>query len=176
MKSLKSCAMVFLVVASCTDDYPPCRSERPQSPDFTSGSVGASASSAAGDFYRPQAYSLNEQGEVCECGPYEMGCVESPEKARAAGAKGAYCTYPRQGDGTIVIPTDSAYAPGLGRGACVCLYSGLPNCDTAVGPFTVEISGWSAAECTGRLREILSHYNSVNGSNYDLGSIVCSPK
>jgi hypothetical protein len=103
---------IVIALAACDDDYPPC-SEDTGIPQGPGGPIHgptdpgplplpgpAPGPDQAQDDYRPR-YSTNAAGEVCECGPYEHGCTDSPTDA----ARGA-CDYSPDG---VYMPGDSSY-------------------------------------------------------------------
>lgn len=168
---------IGLLLAACGEDYPPCSPEQggewgpsvpPRDPNPGPGLPGPLPPGDA-----PTLYSVNAAGEVCECSPYELGCVDSPEKAKQSTHKGAYCPYPREG-GDPVLPSVGEIFSDPNRPYCKCWWSAYDACGT-VKPFSIEIYGDSALSCVVKLREMLDlqNMNHQTPAGHDLDSIQC---
>lgn len=185
---LRVIILVLLTIAAligCTDEYPPCHPEEggewgPRGPRPTEPGPGPTPPPPPGaeppPGEPPTRYSTLPDGEVCECGQYELGCVDSPDKARASTKPGAYCPFPRE-DGDPVVAPDLGLAPGAGgnTGTCYCSYLVIRPCQDPV-PASLVVRGDSIAECAENLRTMLIYdWPSVKFSP-DLNSIMCAKR
>lgn len=154
---MRTYGMIFYIsvaLAACEHDYPPCSpdgdTQIPGGPVHGPTDPGPSPVPGPGPDgagYQPR-YRTNERGEVCECGPYEMGCSDSPADA----ARGA-CDYSPDG---VYVPGDGAYpaAPTKVDGA-TC---GKPDSNSgelftchytrSVGPLSEETKSATVAHTT----------------------------
>lgn len=166
----------ILVLAACEDDYPPC------APDGdVGGPVGGPVHGPTDPGPTPgpgpdqATYSTNAAGEVCECGPYAIGCVDTPAMARGSAQAGAYCPYPREdGDPILggVIITAGRKKPPYAEGRCTCYQTSIV-CGVRLPPVQyVGIIGDTAEECVERSLYALSNTPSAIGKEYE---IECFP-
>jgi hypothetical protein len=185
MRTLVATLMLIALVA-CDDDYPPCSpdgdTQIPGGPVHGPDDPGPNPVPEPGPdqgSYEP-TYSVNAAGEVCECGPYALGCVDSPAKAKGSAQHGAYCPYPRE-DGDPVMaggPLEVERDPT--RPYCKCWWTMYDICGNQL-PKSIEVYGASAIACEDELRELLGLYNSTRtapqgahqDTGHDLDSIQC---
>lgn len=168
MRYLICIYLASTILSACDDDYPPC------SPDTGAlqGPGAPTGPTDPGPILGPvpdpdqeasPTYSTNDKGDVCECGPYEIGCVDSPEKARAAKQPGSYCPYPRQ-EGDPVTPSMGGFYPKppidysedpINPRTCTCTQS-ITICGETLSTEMYGILGKDAATCIARMRYALS--------------------
>jgi hypothetical protein len=132
--------MIYLLVSvvACEHDYPPC-SPATASPWTVEGPTPDPAPRPGPDEDAPTRYSKNADGEVCECGPYELGCVESPEAAERASRPGAYCSFPRDSNDSNTVPYDpdsSGGSQGSGQ-----QYGTCPDGTSYLCEYRINLSG-----------------------------------
>lgn len=177
--------VLLLALIGCDDDYPPCSPDNgiPQGPGGpVHGPTDPGPTPLPGpgpdqDDYKPR-YSTNAAGEVCECGPYEMGCSDTPEKAKGSAQPGAYCPYPRETDDPVIAGGPLHVDRDPTRPYCKCWWTMYDICD-GQHPKDIEIYGDSAALCEDKLRVLLGSQNKSLQDRYpeakgnDLDSIQC---
>lgn len=178
-------ALLSVALLACDDDYPPCTPDgdtpipgpvRGPGPTDPGPNLPGPLPDGAADYER--RYRTNEAGEVCECGVYELGCVDSPQKAKGSAEPGAYCPYPRE-DGDPVMaggPLEVERDPT--KPYCKCWWTMYDICGGQHAK-EIEIYGDSAEYCEDKLRTLLGSQNKrlqeqhPNATGHDLGSIQC---
>lgn len=93
---------VFFLVSGCgllDDDHPPCPSGGGTAP-IPAPTIEPPTD--PGDFGAAERYRKLQDGTICVCGPYEIGCHDSPEGAVASPP----CGYDAQGQ-----PSCEVYSP-----------------------------------------------------------------
>lgn len=172
--------LALTILSACDDDYPPCSPDTgafqgPGAPTGPSDPGPILGPAPDPDQDASPTYSTNDKGEVCECGPYELGCVDSPEKAKVATKPGAYCPYPRENGNPVMAgvypkpPIDYSEDPFNPR-TCTCQYT-IDVCGTPSVVDLYGILGKDTATCIARVRYMLS--NTHGASEPSLYHIEC---
>lgn len=104
----------------------------------------------------PKKYSVSEDGEVCECAQEQLGCVDSPDKAKKSAQPGAYCPYPRGQADEILLGLVSLSNKNMGD-TCTCTFT-TEECGTIQSHIFTDIPGRDIMECTEFLRKVLSQH------------------
>lgn len=175
--------VIAIALVACDDDYPPCSpdgdTQIPGGPVHGPTDPGPDPVPGPGPDgaeYAPR-YRTNAAGEVCECGVYELGCSDSPAKARGSAQPGAYCPYPRDdGDPVLGGVVINAGRPKptypYTEGRCTC-YQVSIVCGVRLPPIEYHgIIGDTVEECVERTLYALSRTPSAIGNEYE---IECFP-
>lgn len=181
-------ASIVLWLAGCFDsDRPPPCSEDDGVLDGPSGPVHGPADPGPGfpgpppdgsNYDQEPRYRLNAAGEVCACGPYELGCVDSQEKAKASGKVGTYCPYPREGGDPVITGGGIGIYRDPAKPYCRCWWTMYDICNQQHAE-SIEIYGDSAGACEDKLFELLGGQNAMlrethpDIKGHDLDSIQC---
>lgn len=180
----------FMLGAGCDDDYPPCSPDSgiPQGPGAPTGPTDPRPLPNPDPWPSPDGadpdpkYRTNESGEVCVCGIYEIGCVDSPGKARSSAQPGAYCPYPRESDDPVIRgPVTGEAFRDPSKPYCKCWWTMYDMCGGQHAQ-DIEIYGDSVDACVDKLSELLNGQNSrlrekyPDATGHDLDSIQCTSR